>query len=133
MNPTHVGVSTKGTRAHLCDSKGWSACSLKMEDLTPLFFARAEIADYDHRWCATCLSRLASEAVMALTLDGLEREEPSLAPGTGIMSIGTAVRALRAAVDALLEISKLDDATAVRAAVEAGLKIEAALCGMGDA
>ena len=60
MNPTHIGSSPKGRRVHLTDSKGWSACSRRLTDISPIDECALK---FDDPWCGTCFHRVAEYAI----------------------------------------------------------------------
>ena len=82
MNPTHIGSLPRGKRVHLTAAKGWSACSRRTLDVSPIEQCRYK---WDDPWCGTCLARLADHAASDLTIFGLmgfgreEQDQPTAA------------------------------------------------------
>jgi len=75
MNPTHVGSLPCERPLHLTDSRGWSACSRHVADVSPI---EAMALEFDGPWCVTCLARLADEAAHTIQRPAPDhdREEP---------------------------------------------------------
>lgn len=125
MDPTHIGSTPKGRRVHLTDSGGFSACSRRLADVSPLDQCHVKVRD---PWCGTCLSRLADDAILdaRIAFARSRRSSP-------LSDIPHSLQALEIAVDALGEIARLGDAMAESLAIDAAAKIKATLPQRGDA
>jgi hypothetical protein len=74
MHPTHIGRSPTGSRMHLADARGWTACSRRMARLEPIEQCDLEV---DAPYCQSCLRQLVDrvKGITVFGVEGLEREE----------------------------------------------------------